>query len=603
MPSSEEDPDADEILWRYVQDYNQGAAGDPLDLLVSVREVQKRAFAMDLLRSCTELKNFDLDWLASAFIDPRFTFDTTLCHEILHAVYGDMLALGVTKPLSSFASFAYDWNVIRLCAADDTFYLGEVVADSFRILERLGAGGVAVVYRGESLSDGMQYAIRVARKVSPDFDLKARELIRSECLLLNSINIDGIPRLYDLIETPSGPIGILELIRGNPPKCDPSGGSEANALRIAASVARIVDELHQIGYVHGDIKIENILVKDDGKIYLNDFNVSRSANASQHSDGEVIGTYGKMSPESLLGVAADVDIREDVYALGAFLFELLEGRGLIRPKNRDEAVVMSILIGGVHEPEYATSPADLTKAIIRSATSRHPDKRFETAQDFSEMCIAAIENGAASPEVPKRNLRLAAWRLGNNLGLIANRLARAKRSMVEESRRNDQTKLSKVFHKGVGFAMGVSLALEDGIRNASYLSIDLKEPKFSKAFANLFYRKAGLDRGAIEVFLGLIDEAEAWYRQCYEMVMESLRRDNPNELLLLSLAIQARFAPDSATAREKWASIAVVSGLPSSVCAQFAENCTKDREDDVDWERQLQDFDYRVTRWLRWGLQ
>ena len=601
MNASEGDIDAEELLWAFSRNYAKGDAGDPLDLLARIPESQKSSFAIDLLRACVELRRFDLSWLKETFNDARLNVDRDVYFDILRGVYSDMTTLGVSAALNAFDVFSYEADDLRLQADDDSFYLGEVITGQIRIVERLGAGGVSVVYRGESLVDGANYAVRVARKMASDVEAKTKHLIRNECLLMQSLSIDGIPRIYELVESSVGPVGIVELIRGKSPSCGPRHISETNALRIASEVGRIVDELHRHGHIHGDIKPANVLITENGKVYLNDLNISRSANASHHSDGKAMGTLGKMSPESLVGVAADVDIRDDIYALGAFLYELLEGRGLTRPASREEAIIMSILVGGVHETEYSTTSSELTKLIIKSATSRHPDKRFETAKDFSDACIVAAEDNRVAVEIPQRNQLLAAWRLGNNLGLFATRLAIVKRSMIEAAQNVDQSKLGSEFHYGLGHAIGVSLALEDAIRNASYLSIEMIEPEFSKSFSDHFYRKANLNRDAIGEIQKLVTNAEAWFRTCRLLVDDSLRNNKPTEFLLLSLATQTRFVPYADRARQEWASVAVRSGLPVSVCERFTQACLME-EVEVDWEKHLQDFDYRVIRWLRWGL-
>ena len=599
MSIDREEFDADEVIWKYTQCFYEDTAPELAGLIQSVPQAERESFTLCLLRSITELRHFDLIWLNSQFEDPGLLSSTLAKSEILRFVYRDMVSLGKQVSLEHFGRFGIPFSDLRLQCSDDRFYLGEIVENSYRIVERIGAGGVSVVYRGVSLVDGKLYAVRVARSLNREAENKAKELIREECLLLRSLLIEGIPRVFDLLETTEGPIGILELIDGLPPRTGPDACSESQALQIVATIARTVDALHQQGYVHGDIKIENVLVNESGKVHLNDFNVSRSANPSHHSDGKPLGTLGKMSPETILGVAADTDIREDIYSLGSMLYELIEGTSLIKPASREEAVVMSILMGGVHEAEFRTEASDMTKRIVFSAISRHPDKRFETARDLSESCSASAGGASVEGEFPPRNRLLAAWRLGTNLGYVATRLGIVKRSMIE-IRGDANPHLSQTFHYGLGHAIGVSLSIEDMIRNARYLAIHFEEPGFSKLFASYFYKKSKLTIAAIEPIENAITEGEAWFKATYQSIEENLREPDRRALSLVSLGIQSRLVPHAKTARKEWGAVARSSGLPANVVARFEEECASEIQE-PDWDHELKDFEYRVIRWLRWG--
>ena len=591
--------DADDVLWKYTTSFHDGTAPDLAELIHRSPLAERETFTLFLLRSVTELRKFDLIWLASQLESPGLMITHAHRIEILRNVYRDMVSLGMQVSGDHFDLFGGCHSDLRLRCSDDRFYLGEIVGNSYRITERIGSGGVAVVYRGVSLIDGRSYAVRVPRKFNSEADEKAKELIRSEGLLLKSLSVSGIPSLIALLESAEGPVVILEFIDGAPPVTGPDYCTEVQALCIVATVAKTVDSLHQRGYVHGDIKIGNVLVNKSGKVFLNDFNVSRSANPSHHADGKPLGTLGQMSPETILGVAADTDIREDIYSLGSMLFELIEGTSLIKPTNREEAVVMSILMGGVHEPEFKTTVSAMTRRIVVAAVSRHPDKRFETAGDFSESCLASASGTLDPTEIPPKNRLLAAWRLGTNLGYVATRLGIVKRSMME-IRGETNPHLSQTFHYGLGHAIGVSLSIEDMIRNARYLAIHFEEPGFSKLFTSYFYKKSKLTIDDIEPIENAITEGEAWFKASYHSIEENLREPDRQALALVSLGIQSRLVPHAKTARGEWGAVARSTGRPACVIQRFEGECASEIQE-PDWDHELKDFEYRVVRWLRWG--
>ncbi|MCA9274288.1 MAG: serine/threonine protein kinase [Phycisphaerales bacterium] len=205
----------------------------------------------------------------------------------------------------------------------------------YRILSRLGEGGMGVVYAAEQARPIRR---RVAIKVlKPGFDssevLARFDAERQALALMNHANI---AQILDAGVHEGRPFFVMELIAGVPMTeyCDQRRLSIADRLRLFASVCEGVQHAHQKGIIHRDLKPSNILITEDGagptpKII--DFGIAKAVTnhlfeATIHTEvGRIIGTPDYMSPEQANTSALDIDTRTDVYSLGALLYELLCG--------------------------------------------------------------------------------------------------------------------------------------------------------------------------------------------------------------------------------------------------------------------------------------
>ena len=261
------------------------------------------------------------------------------------------------------------------------------VLDRYRIIERIGGGGMGVVYRAHD----ERLEREVALKFLPPHlsaDAAAIKRFMVEARAAASLEHPNICTVHEIGETKDGQLYIVmacydgetldrRIARGPLPA--------AEALRIATEVARGLAKAHERGIVHRDVKPANIMITADGRVKVLDFGIAKLSDANfTHSFG-IVGTLAYMSPEQAFG--EPVDHRTDIWALGVVLHEMLCGERPFRGPG-EQAVLFSIL---TQPPEPVTSiepglPVELETLIARTLAKR-PDDRFQSALEM----IAALD--------------------------------------------------------------------------------------------------------------------------------------------------------------------------------------------------------------------
>ncbi len=261
---------------------------------------------------------------------------------------------------------------------------GQTVAGKYRIVGKLGRGGMGVVYEAEDL--------RLERKVALKFlpaaltaDPEARERFVHEARTASSLDHPNICTIHDVDETEDGGLYIaMACYPGETLKERISRGSlaPADAVRIAAEVAEGLAKAHEHGIVHRDIKPGNIMVTTDGLAKILDFGLAKLAGEARLTQpGTTVGTVAYMSPEQALG--DEVDPRTDLWSLGVILYEMAAGT---LPFGRDSE--RAILHAIVHEEPRAVKdlrpgfPAEIA-GVIRKALAKDPDRRYASAADMA----------------------------------------------------------------------------------------------------------------------------------------------------------------------------------------------------------------------------
>jgi tetratricopeptide (TPR) repeat protein/predicted Ser/Thr protein kinase len=203
----------------------------------------------------------------------------------------------------------------------------------YRILRRLGEGGMGVVYEAEQDQPRRAVALKVIRPglVSPD----VLKRFAQEAQILGRLHHPGIAQIYEASVAEDGrPFIVMEFIHGVPPdEYARRHHLDAPArLALLAKVCDAVEHAHEQGVIHRDLKPGNILVDEAGQPKVLDFGVARATDADLLTStghtrtGQLVGTLSYMSPEQVAADPAAVDARSDVYALGVILFELLASR-------------------------------------------------------------------------------------------------------------------------------------------------------------------------------------------------------------------------------------------------------------------------------------
>jgi serine/threonine-protein kinase len=215
---------------------------------------------------------------------------------------------------------------------------GTVLGGKYRIIRKIGSGGIGAVYAAEHIALGSQVAIKVLRGAAAA-DASEIARLRREAQVQVSIEHPNVVRVFDLDQMPDGSIYVvMELLRGYSlaERLRENGPLTAGeAIPLFRQVCHALDAAHRLGVVHRDLKPGNIFICEDRSVKVLDFGMSKLSGAeSLTQDGYTLGTPEYMSPEQCIG--APVDPRADVYAFGVLMYEALTGEIPLRGRHRRE---------------------------------------------------------------------------------------------------------------------------------------------------------------------------------------------------------------------------------------------------------------------------
>jgi predicted Ser/Thr protein kinase len=278
------------------------------------------------------------------------------------------------------------------------------IVSGYRVDGVLGEGGMGVVYRATQLSLNRTVALKIlATELSEDTAF--RERFRREGLLQAAIDHQHIVTVYEAGDTEHGLFLAMRLIRGPTLKDMILAGEldPERTLRILTQVAGALDNAHDVGLTHRDIKPQNILVGADDHAYLADFGLTQASDeVSLTETGQFIGTIDYVAPEQIQGLGATA--RSDVYSLTAVLYEALTG--FVPFARPNEAAV---LYAHIAEPPPSVTerrselPPEID-AVIARGMAKVPDERYPSAGELIAEAIVAFGDEAAAaalrPQAP-----------------------------------------------------------------------------------------------------------------------------------------------------------------------------------------------------------
>ncbi|MFO0662016.1 MAG: serine/threonine-protein kinase [Polyangiaceae bacterium] len=215
---------------------------------------------------------------------------------------------------------------------------GTVLGGKYRILRRIGSGGIGVVYSAEHIGLGSTVAIKVLRGAAAR-DASEIARLRREAQVQVTIEHPNVIRTLDLDQMPDGSLYVvMELLRGRTlaDKLSREGPVPSGfAIPVFVQVCRALSAAHAKGVVHRDLKPGNIFLCDDQTVKVLDFGMSKLQSAeSLTQEGFTLGTPEYMAPEQCIGAA--VEPRTDLYALGVLMYEALTSELPIQSSNRRE---------------------------------------------------------------------------------------------------------------------------------------------------------------------------------------------------------------------------------------------------------------------------
>jgi len=280
--------------------------------------------------------------------------------------------------------------------------VGQVIDGRYRVLRKLGGGGMGTVYLAEHVRLGRPTALKVLR-ADLSRDAQAEERFRREAMLAAKIDCPTVARVFDFDRTPSGEFLLaMEYVEGETvaTRLDREGPfSIPLAIHILLAVADGLERAHQLGIIHRDLKPENVMLAAQGAVKLLDFGVARDLGSSgSTSGGLVVGTPTYMSPEQLMG--EPVAASSDIYSLGVVFYEMVSGR----LPHSGETFVEIRANRLMHPPPpldalRSSCPPVLAKVVAR-ALDPEPAGRWPSASAFARAAAEAAADPMATVPTP-----------------------------------------------------------------------------------------------------------------------------------------------------------------------------------------------------------
>jgi serine/threonine-protein kinase len=287
--------------------------------------------------------------------------------------------------------------------------IGAVLQGRYRILSRLAAGAMGVVYRGERVQLGRPVAVKFLhpwiasqKAFLTRFETEARamsRLLHPNCVSVIDFGVEGSPFL------------VMDFVTGRTLRELMQGGRLpiARALRIVQQLLAGLSHAHAQGIVHRDLKPENIILSDEegleDHLRILDFGLAKLRDGPAMTAGLAVGTPSYMSPEQS-GADGAIDARTDLYTVGVVLFELLAGRKPFESENVGELILMhreapAPLLRQVAPDAHLSAELE---ALVGKALSKLADERFQSASDMAAALDRTPEanriRGAGGPRRP-----------------------------------------------------------------------------------------------------------------------------------------------------------------------------------------------------------
>ena len=275
----------------------------------------------------------------------------------------------------------------------------------YRVLEPLGRGGMARVYRAYHPQLDRYVAIKVLRPDLVD-DEEFLTRFRQEAQAVASLRHPNIVRVFDFEADVDMPFMVMELLAGDSLRTRlrdyrlrgeriPDG----EAVRILLDVLAGLAYAHGEGMIHRDVKPANILLSHRGQAVLSDFGVAQIVGGTRHTvTGVLMGTLNYMAPEQ--GLEGVCDVRSDVYSLGIVFYEILTGRPPF-----DGETPLAILMKHVNDPlplprQVDPSIPEPLERVVLKALAKDPDGRYQSAEEMTQALERVSQQ--AGLELPER---------------------------------------------------------------------------------------------------------------------------------------------------------------------------------------------------------
>ena len=303
-------------------------------------------------------------------------------------------------------------------------YIGMMLDDRYEIIELIGAGGMAYVYKALCHRLNRYDAIKIMRDETAANE-EFRKRFRAESQAVAMLSHPNIVSVYDVSHSDDVEYIVMELVDGITLKqyLQKTGAlSAGEVLSFTTQIAKALDHAHNKGIIHRDIKPQNIMLFKDGMIKVADFGIASLQNDIEDSSDETVGSVHYIAPEQARGAAPDA--RSDIYSLGIVMYEMLTGKLPYVGNSEAEVAVMHMNTEAVPPRSIIPEIPEELERICLKAMNSDIDARYQTAAEllddleaFRKQSLAAqvledsdpseavLINGDDAPEASKGSSR------------------------------------------------------------------------------------------------------------------------------------------------------------------------------------------------------
>ena len=276
--------------------------------------------------------------------------------------------------------------------------IGSLVDGKYKILNKVGQGGMSVVYLAMNEKANKQWAVKEVRKDGiKDFEVVKQGLV-AETDILKKLNHPHLPSIIDVIDTDDSFIIIMDYIQGNSlNKALEEYGAQPQEYVIdwAKQLCDVLGYLHSRtpAIIYRDMKPANVMLKPDGNVMLIDFGTAREFKEKNLADTTCLGTVGYAAPEQFGGMG-QTDARTDIYCLGATLYHLVTGMNPCEPPYEIKPI-----------REINPSLSSGLERIILKCTQRDPNDRYQSTAEL----MYALEHYEEIDDIYKKKQKKKLW--------------------------------------------------------------------------------------------------------------------------------------------------------------------------------------------------
>jgi serine/threonine-protein kinase len=255
----------------------------------------------------------------------------------------------------------------------------------YQVLERVGKGGMGVLYRGFDPVLDREVAIKLMHADFSEDTEQMRPRFYREARAAAKLNHRNIVTIFEFAEESNVPYIVMEFLKGTPLGARMHSQPPLtidDKLNVVAQLCDGLSYAHEQGVVHRDVKPDNVFILEDGQVKLLDFGIAKLQTSTLTRQGDVLGSASYMSPEQV-GGSESVDGRADIFSTGVVLYEMLTGK---KPFEGDSptAVIVKILKDDPNPIDAAATalPPEVIGAVMK-ALQKDPANRFQTADEMS----------------------------------------------------------------------------------------------------------------------------------------------------------------------------------------------------------------------------